>query len=515
MNYIGDQGYDILEQVSDSAAWLVWVNQIFSFAFHGKNGSYTARKERKRWGEGYWYAYARVEGKLTKRYLGRGVDLTLTRLEQVAQELWLDPRAPLHQEEGKPSSRPLPSSSITAGENIFLPDYPSEGDVLLPDDIKNRRWRLDRLSPGGQYGVRYDSGVGGQHTENESNASGQIARVLPMISSLPTDLLLTTKLHIPRPRQHLVSRPRLIQRLQQGLEQTLILLSAPAGFGKSTLLADWLASSGIPAAWLSLEPQDNEPTRFFAYLLAALQRYDPQLGVSAQALLHPLKPTPLRSVLTVLINDLQARMTGDHEHVALVLEDYHVITNELIHHAVSFLLEHLPPQFHLVLSTREDPPLPLARLRGRGALLELRATDLRFTREETTTYFVEVMGLSLSTEESALLQARTEGWITGLQLAAHSLQNHNDPAGFIAAFSGGHHYIADYLLNEVLSRQPPGVQDFLLQTSVLGRLSAPLCDAVREQNDSQTQLELPGAGQPVPDCPRQRTILVSLPPPIC
>ncbi len=412
----GQRG-DSLNLVPNSPASLVWVSQVSSFAFHGKDGSYTARKERKSRGEGYWYAYARVGGKLTKRYLGRGTDLTMARLEQVMQEFLHDPQAALRQKK-----RRAPSAS-------------------------------------------------------------------PMISDLPTDPLLTTKLHVPRPRAHLVHRPRLIQRLQQSMEQTLILLSAPAGFGKSTLLADWLASCHIPAAWLSLEPRDNDPTRFFSYLLAALQTYDPQLGATERTLLHPLQPAPLESMLTALINDLQTRMTGDCEQVVLVLDDYHVITNRSIHDALSFLLEHLSPQLHLVLSTREDPPLPLPRLRGRDDLLELRVTDLRFTQEETTTYLMEVMGLPLSAEESALLQVRTDGWITGLHLAALSLLNHDDPAGFIATFSGNHHYVADYLLDEVLNHQSEAVQDFLLQTSILDRLSTSLCNAVRGQHDSQALLD--------------------------
>jgi LuxR family maltose regulon positive regulatory protein len=477
---------DVLMLVPGNPAWSVWVSQISSFAFHGQNGSYTARKERKQRGGGYWYAYARVERKLTKRYLGRGTDLTLARLEQVAQAFWLDPQAALRQKESRESSRPRSASPPPLGENVFLPDYLSEVDAWSSEGTKRRCFRFDRLRAGAQHIVRHDSGIDGRKTEHESDAGGRTAK---RISGLPTDLLLTTKLHVPHPRPHLVHRPRLLQRLQQGLEQTLILLSAPAGFGKSTLLADWLTACAIPAAWLSLEPQDNDPARFLSYLLAALQASDPQLGRTVQALLHPLQPAALESVLTFLINNLQARMDRDHEHVILVLDNYHVITNGSIHHALSFLLEHLPPQLHLVLVTREDPPLPLAQLRGRDDLLELRAAELRFTQQETATYLVEVMGLPLSAEECALLQARTEGWITGLHLAALSLLNHDDRASFIKAFSGSHHYVMDYLLEEVLSRQRKAVQDFLLQTALLERLCAPLCDAVRAQDDSQTLLD--------------------------
>src|SRR6266566_4886752 len=425
------QGNEALAIISASPVWLLWVGQTCSFAFHGQHGSYTARKERKQHGEEeYWYAYARVEGKLTKRYLGKSINLTLPRLEQVAQELWFYP------------------------QNVLLSGYP------------------------------YD------HSARRQGGSLADRKARPAIVRLPTDPLLATKLHVPRPRPHLVHRSRLIQRLQEGMERALILLSAPAGFGKSTLLADWLASRAIPAAWLSLEPQDNDPARFLSYLLAALQNCDPRLGLSGQALLHSLQPAALESVLTVLINGLQARMTGDQEHVVLVLDNYQVITNGSLHYALCFLLEHLPPHLHLVLASREDPPLPLARLRGQGDLLELRASDLRFTHEETATFLTEVMGLPLSTEQSALLQAHTEGWITDLQLAAFSLQGCDDPAGFIVAFSGSNRYVVDYLLDEVLSHQSAAVQDFLVQTSLLDRLSAPLCDAVRAQGGSQALLDL-------------------------
>ena len=321
------------------------------------------------------------------------------------------------------------------------------------------------------------SGNGGGKTE------GSLA-----LSHPPTDPLLATKLHIPRPRPQLVHRPRLIQRLQQSLQRPLTLLSAPAGFGKSTLLADWLASCAIPVVWLSLEPSDNEPIRFLSSLIAALQTCDPQLETRLQALLHPLHSPSLEAMLAVLLNEPAVQVIEQH-HLVLVLEDYQVITAAPIHHALSFLLDHLPPEVHLVLATRKDPPLPLARLRGQDALVELRAADLQFTQEETATYLVEVMGLPLSAEQSALLQARTEGWITGLHLAALSLLDHDDPAGFIAAFSGSHRYVVDYLLEEVLSRQPSDIQDFLLQTSILERLSAPLCDAVCATNESQAQLD--------------------------
>ncbi len=432
------QGNTRVSLASESSEWFEWVSQVSSFAFHGQHGSYTARKECKQRGEGYWYAYARAREKLAKRYLGKGAHLTLARLEQVAQDLWRCPQATQRQEVSR-----FDQEAIAYAQAV--------GPAALGHTLSS-------VEPGYQASHSY----------------------------LSNDLLLTTKFHVPRQPPQLLHRPRLIRRLQDGVTRSLILLSAPAGFGKSTLLADWLATSALPAAWLSLGPQENDPIRFFAYLLAALQTYDPYLGRAAQARLGPLRPPSLVSrfylemVLTLLLNDLQERKTDDQDHVILVLDDYHVITDETIHCALSFLLDHLPPQLHLVLSTRADPPLPLARLRGRDAVLELRAADLQFMPEESSSYLVEVMGLSLSAEQRELLHTRTEGWITGLQLAAHSLQAHADSAGFITAFSGCHRYVVDYLLEEVLHQQPPAVQDFLLHTCILERLCGSLCDAVQE-----------------------------------
>ncbi len=390
-----------------------------------------------------------------------------------------------HQKEGRARA----ASATVRGENIFLPGSLDKVDASLPDGTQGCLYRFDSMSAAARHRIRHDNSAHRRMAENE-RASDRMARTAPLISAVPGNMLLASKLLAPLPRPHLVHRPRLIQRLQQGLNQNLILLSAPAGFGKSTLLADWLASYAIPAAWLSLEPRDNDPLRFLAYLLAALQASDPGLGRTVQAFPHPLQRASLENVLTSLINGLEARMSREQEHAVLVLDDYHFITNRSLHHALSFLLEHLPPHLHLVLATREDPPLPLALLRGRDNLLELRASDLRFTHEETATYLIKKMGLHLSDEECSLLRGRTEGWITGLHLAALSLQDCDDPLAFMATFSGSHHYVVDYLLDEVLSRQPQAVQDFLLQTALLDRLSAPLCDAVRAQSDSQEQLGL-------------------------
>ncbi|HJT55856.1 MAG TPA: LuxR C-terminal-related transcriptional regulator, partial [Ktedonobacteraceae bacterium] len=298
--------------------------------------------------------------------------------------------------------------------------------------------------------------------------------------------LLATKLHPPRPRTQLVGRSRLVERLQQSMEHVLTLVSAPAGFGKTTLLSQWLAESGIPAAWLSLDPEDNDPARFLTYLIAALQTIDARVGTTALELLRSPQPLSPETVVTLLTNDLLRSTVGE---FALVLDDYHVITAEPLHRALTVLVEHLPSHLHLILATRADPPLPLSRLRARGQLTEVRATDLRFSSEEASTFLRTSLGLDLSPADIAVLERRTEGWIAGLQLAALSLQGRNDVSAFLAAFSGSHRFVLDYLSEEVLTRQPAVVQSFLLHTSVLSRLSGPLCDAVTGQEGGQAMLE--------------------------
>jgi LuxR family maltose regulon positive regulatory protein len=298
--------------------------------------------------------------------------------------------------------------------------------------------------------------------------------------------LLTTKLYMPPVGPRWVPRPHLIQQLEEGLDlgHPVTLVSAPAGFGKTTLLSDWLRQADRAAAWLSLDEGDNDPTRFLAYVIAALQKIDPVIGQSAQATLQATHPLPMESLLTTLINDIVATA----EPFILVLDDYHVIESPAIHKAVSFLLDHMPPLeqgMHLVVATRADPPLPLARLRGRGQLTELHAAELRFTPSEAGVYFNDTMALALSAEHVAALEQRTEGWIVGMQLAALalqgtlSLQGHEDVASFVRAFSGSQRYVLDYLTEEVLIRQPQEIQAFLLQTAILDRLTGPLCDAVR------------------------------------
>jgi LuxR family transcriptional regulator, maltose regulon positive regulatory protein len=298
--------------------------------------------------------------------------------------------------------------------------------------------------------------------------------------------LLETKLHIPRWRRSLVARPRLSERLSRGAESALTLVSAPAGFGKTTLLAEWLAVAAAgerSVAWLSLDQRDNDPALFWTYLVAALNTGVPGVGSGALSVLQPPQP-PNEAGLVALLNDLDA-ISND---VVLVLDDYHVIDARDVQDGMAFLLEHLPPQIHLVIASRTDPPLPLARLRGRGELAEIRAADLRFTPGEAAAYLNEVMGLGLTAADVAALEGRTEGWIAALQLAALSMQGREDVSAFIDGFAGDDRYIVDFLAEEVLQRQPGHVQHFLLQTSILDRLSGPLCDAVTGQDGGKAKL---------------------------
>src|SRR6202171_3332613 len=293
--------------------------------------------------------------------------------------------------------------------------------------------------------------------------------------------LLETKFYVPKWRRGVVPRPRLSDRLNEGAESKLTLVSAPAGFGKTTLLADWLAAvavDGRTVTWLSLDQSDNHPASFWTYLIAALQTAEPHIGASAISLLQSPQPPPIETILATLLNEL-TRISHD---FVLVLDDYHVIDARDIHDGMVFLLDHLPPRLHLVIASRADPSLPLARLRARGELVEIRAEDLRFTPDEAATYLKDTMGLDVTPSEVAALEERTEGWIAALQLAALSMQGRDDVAGFIAGFAGDDRYIVDYLVEEVLQRQPESVRSFLQQTSILDRLSGPLCDAVTGQD---------------------------------
>jgi LuxR family maltose regulon positive regulatory protein len=288
--------------------------------------------------------------------------------------------------------------------------------------------------------------------------------------------LVETKLYIPRLRRTLVARPRLSGPLSRGPDARLTLISAPAGFGKTTLLAAWLAEAAAEnrsVAWLSLDERDRQPARFWTYVITALQTVLPGVGASVLPLLQSARP-PIESVLSSVLNDLSAAVNE----IDLVLDDYHLVDGPDVRTGMEFLLEHLPPQVHLVISSRADPLLPLARLRARGELVEIRAADLRFTPDEVTAYFNDVIGLDLPPKDIVALEERTEGWIAALQLAGLSLQGRDDVGGFIAGFAGDDRYIVDYLVEEVLQQQTEQIRTFLLRTCLLDRLSGPLCDAV-------------------------------------
>jgi LuxR family maltose regulon positive regulatory protein len=409
--------------VVGTPTWYDWLTTASTFAFSSDVGSFTARKERASNQRGGWY------WKAYRTHRGKLSSLYLGKSEALT-----------------------PARLQTVAQALVVSSVPVSASG--PD---------------------------------QAVVSAETARnVSPQGSPAPFTPLLSTKLHAPRPRAQVVPRPQLSGRLQQGAAGALTLLSAPAGFGKTTLLAQWLAQSGRPAAWLSLEPEDNEPMRFLSYLIAALQTLDPHIGTTALSLLHTPHPTLPETILALLINELEQREGGA---FILVLDDYHVITAEPLHRALTFLLEHLPPQMHLILATRADPPLPLARLRARGQLTELRALELRFKDAEASVFLEEVMGLHLTPSDVATLQTRTEGWIVGLQLAALSLRGRADVSAFLATFTGSHRFVLDYLSDEVLARQSAEVQAFLLRTSILERLSGPLCQAVTEQGDSQAMLE--------------------------
>jgi LuxR family transcriptional regulator, maltose regulon positive regulatory protein len=311
--------------------------------------------------------------------------------------------------------------------------------------------------------------------------------------------LLVTKTLIPPSRPRLVSRPRLIERLHEGLGYDLVLVSAPAGFGKTTLLSEWARQDqpGVRTCWVSLDEGDSDPVRFWEYVILALQRFLPEMGGKILASLRSPQPPPTRSLVVALMNDL----VGLSEDLVLALDDFQFVTSPDVHDAVSYLLDHLPPRVHLLIATRADPPLPLARLRGRGQMLEIGADDLRFTLEETAELLWELRGTQLAAEHVEALSERTEGWAVGLKMAALSMGQQQDVSGFIKSFAGSQRYVMDYLIEEVLQRQTSDVQDFLLKTSVLEKLTAPLCDEVTGRTDS---------GELLPALERANLLLVPL-----
>ena len=385
--------------------------------------------------------------------------------EQLALRAGLSPRAISALERGE-RRRPYPHTVRTLADALALSE---EGRASLLATLPER---------GGAAPTATMSGP--------TAADGQVRGSPQRVVASP--LLLLTKLSVPSVRASLVPRPRLGERIEEGAGRRLTLVSAPAGFGKTTLLSVWASdlSSGRSVAWLSLDAADNDPARFWRYFVAAVDRLQPGSGDTALALLGTPQAPPIEAVLTTLLNEL-ADLEGD---AALVLDDYHLIEARAIHEALTFIIEHLPARMHLVISTRADPPLPLARLRVRCEMAELRAADLQFTPEEAATFLDGVMGLKLSAEEVTGLETRTEGWIAGLQMAALAMRDRADVPGFIETFTGSNRYVLDYLVEEVLDRQPEGVRSFLLETSVLGRMCGPLCDAVTGRPDGQATLEL-------------------------
>ncbi|MCB0111291.1 MAG: NACHT domain-containing protein, partial [Caldilineaceae bacterium] len=296
--------------------------------------------------------------------------------------------------------------------------------------------------------------------------------------------LLQTKLHIPLLRPQFVARPAITTKLLAGAVLPLTLIAAPAGFGKTTLISEWIAQTHQPVAWLSLDEEDNEPSRFLLYLVAALRSVHAHVGESTLASLKVAQLPPITALLTPLLNEL-SRLADS---VVLVLDDYHLITAAPIHEALTFLIEHLPPTLRLIITTRIDPPLPLARWRVRGQLTEIRADELRFGTAEITAFFNQKMGFSLSSAEIAILEGRTEGWIAALQLAALSMQGRQNTAEFITAFSGSNRFIVDYLAEEVWRGLPAATQRFLMQTALLDRFCADLSAVVTEQPNAQAIL---------------------------
>jgi ATP/maltotriose-dependent transcriptional regulator MalT len=361
--------------------------------------------------------------------------------------------------------------------------------------------RKERRSRGGWYWKAYRTAHGAQERVylgksadltlarlNEAAATLAAALAPPPPPELPTVAvtspaahLLATKLFVPPARATLVPRPRLFERLQAGLRDKLTLVAAPAGFGKTTLLSAWRATaegSAAPLAWVSLDPADNDPLRFWSYVIAALDVLAPGSGTAALALLQSPAPPPITSLLTSVLNAVSGASAAAGRELTLVLDDYHVITTPAIHETLALLLDYLPPALHLVMLTRADPLLPLARMRANGSVTELRAADLRFTPDEAAAFLNEVMGLALSGDDLGALETRTEGWIAGLQLAALAMRDSRDRHTFIRSFSGSNRYIVDYLAAEVFARQPEPVQTFLLRTAILDRMCAPLCDAL-------------------------------------
>jgi LuxR family maltose regulon positive regulatory protein len=413
--------------------WFVWLDTAATFAFTDEEGSFTAYKERRQRGGWYWKAYRKRRNRLHRFYLGKSEDLTLDRLRVAAVSL----------------------AAEDAGDRQTIPADQSARSNAVPAS------RADIAPP--------------------------VTLGYPQSNGVPLDLL-TTKITAPPPRAALIPRPRLYERLDRALETRLTLVVAPAGFGKTTLVSAWASNFGFTildfglnqpqpnpkCGWFSLDDGDNDPARFWMYVIAALERLHPNVGEIARMLLQAPQPFPINRVLTALVNDLASVQTP----TVLILDDYHLITNEAIQHGLAFLIDHLPHTIHLLIAGRATPPLPLTRLRGRGQIMELHAADLQCTVEEATALLRETLTVDLTSQDVATLVERTEGWMAGLQLVALSLGGNADTHSLICTLSGSNRYIWDYLIGEVFEHQPDAVRQFLLYTSILERLSEPLCDAL-------------------------------------
>lgn len=404
--------------------WFAWLETAMAFVFASPCGSFTARKERRSRGGWYWKAYRTENNVLRRVYLGKSPDLTLNQLTHAATSL-------------------TNALTTTAPVLTQATELPLDSSTAITPPAKPRFAHL-----------------------------------------------LATKFFVPPARANLVERPRLFERLQAGLRHKLTLIAAPAGSGKTTLLSEWRATptgAAMPFAWVALDRADNDPLRFWSYVIAAIDTLAPDagMGASAIALLQSPQPPAIEQILINVLNAFSTSVTdAPKRDFALALDDYHVITVPAIHATLAWLLDYLPANLHLVILTRADPALPLPRLRARGELTELRASDLRFTPAEAATFLNPMMGLALTASDVTALEARTEGWIAGLQLAALAMRDHHDRAAFIRSFSGSNRFIVDYLAAEVFASQSTEIQDFLLRTAILDRMCGALCDAVFAQ-DSQ------------------------------
>ncbi len=435
-------GMEVQRIAVDSPAWREWLacHDTTRFQFKTEALHFTVRRTRRQ-GEVYWYATCRDRGNRRELALGTTAELTLRRLKDAADDL------------------------ARLGT-------PKEVDVAVQPAPSARAQR--RAGDHGHAAPQFPPGDQGVLATEDPNGSLHA----DAIANPPHPQLLATKLFIPPLRPNLVSRRRLVEQLEAGLRGPLTVLAAPAGWGKTTVLAEWygVVERDQPVAWVSLDAGDNDPARFWTYVLSALNAARPGVAEDALRLLRMSQPPAIEAVVTLLMNALAALSTD----IVLVLDDYQLISASVVHVSLTYLLEHMPPQFHLVVTSREDPPLPLARMRVGGALCELRAADLRFTTEEAGAFLAQSAGMLLPAEAVDALEARTEGWIAGLQLAALSVQGRSGEgaSAFIAAFGGSNRYIVDYLVEEVLARQPPEVQSFLLRAAVLDRFCAPLCDVL-------------------------------------